>query len=104
MIENKNWKKWIMWALPIYFLASAGKELYLCQVLAEAQGLSLNDVFQFWFSDQLKTYETLHVRALLRMQSAFYMVLISFVFSVWVFTGEQFKNQSSETGVSSKNS
>lgn len=92
-----------MWALPIYFLVSAGKELYLCQVLAEAQGLGLNDIFQFWFGDQLKSYEVSHVKSLLRMQSVFYMVLISFIFLAWVFTRECFKSQTSEESTSNKN-
>jgi hypothetical protein len=103
MSKNNNWMKWVMCCVPVYFLVSAGKEIYFCQFFAETQGLSLNGIFQSWFSDQLKFYGVLHVKALLHMQSAFYMVLFSFVFSIWIFTGEHFKNKSSKENTSNKN-
>ena len=96
MSKIKSWQKWVMWLLPVYFLLSAGKELYICNVLAEAQGLSLNCIFQFWISEQKEAYEVLHVKALLRMQSALYMVLLSFVFAGWAFTSEYLNKKSSE--------
>jgi hypothetical protein len=75
-----------MWFAPALFLAISIKDLQISYLYASSESLELSDIFIYWFSDQSDTYTLGHVKALLRMQSAFFSLLLCMAFSVLAYT------------------
>lgn len=78
----KKWMLIFLWIIPVLFLMSAGKDLFICQIFSQVSGGGLGNLIEFWLGEQKEIYNVREVRALLRLQSVFYSILLAIASSV----------------------